>query len=99
MAYMRSTDPDIMEIRRGGGWMILLGLPFFVGGLLVMGASLGPWTQKGDPPPLSGNIPFGGLFAAVGAGRFRPGRGKDQRARAQGRHLVGLDEALQNHEV
>ena len=59
--------PDIMRRTSGGGLLILFGLPFFAAGLFVIGASLSLWAQKGNSPPWYVGVPFGGVFAAVGA--------------------------------
>ena len=65
---------DVMEMKKGGGCLILFGLPFLLAGLFVMIASLGVLPIKGDKPPLFFGIPFGAIFAAVG-GAFVFGRG------------------------
>jgi hypothetical protein len=36
----RQIDRDWLEIRRGGGWMSLFGLPFLAVGLFVLGIAL-----------------------------------------------------------
>ena len=74
MKFIETGDRDILETRSGGGCLMLFGLPFLFAGLFVIGASLGLWAQKGNPPPWYFGVPFGGVFAAVGAA-FVLGRG------------------------
>ena len=64
---------DIIEVKKGGGCLILFGLPFLLAGLFVMTASLELLPLKGDPLPVFVGIPFGAIFAAVG-GAFVFGR-------------------------
>jgi len=57
---------DRLSIKSGGGCLMLFGLPFFVAGLFVMTSPF--WTQQsGKPPPVFFAIPFGLVFATVGA--------------------------------
>ncbi len=63
-------DPDRYVVKKGGGCLMLFGLPFFAAGVavIVLGV-LGKMTsESGEPPPLFVIIPFGLLFAAAGAG-------------------------------
>ncbi len=66
MSIRQTDDPDIMEQRSGGGMLMLFGLPFLLGGCMVIAASLGLVGSKGNPPPLAVAIPFGGIFMTVG---------------------------------
>jgi hypothetical protein len=66
-------DPDRYAVKRGGGCLMLFGLPFFAIGLgcIVLGvmAALGKLTSEGgEGPPFFVIIPFGLIFAAAGAG-------------------------------
>ena len=61
-------DPDRYVVKRGGGCLMLFGLPFFAAGVavIVLGV-LGKMTsESGGPPPLLFIIPFGLIFASVG---------------------------------
>ena len=64
---------DVLEARRGGGPLMLFGLPFFLAGLFVMLLSLGLIPLKGGGPPWFIGVPFGAVFATVG-GAFLFGR-------------------------
>jgi len=68
MPIQRADDPDRLQFRSGGGCLCLFGLPFFCVGLFVMLASVGLLGGKGGGPPWIFGIPFGGIFACVGAG-------------------------------
>ncbi len=59
-----------LSYRHGGGWLALFGLPFLVAGLSVLTSPLwGEMRDKsGNPAPLLFVIPFGLLFASIGAG-------------------------------
>lgn len=65
--FIDTHDPDILETRSGGGCLMLFGLPFFLAGLFVIAAVTGIISVEGDMPWYFG-IPFGGVFAGVGAG-------------------------------
>jgi len=67
MRTIEDPSGDVLETRSGGGCLMLFGLPFFVAGIFVMGASTGLWAQKGRPPPWYFGVPFGAVFATVGA--------------------------------
>jgi len=57
---------DRLSIKSGGGCLMLFGLPFLAAGLFVM--TIPFWTQpSGNAPPLFFAIPFGLVFATVGA--------------------------------
>jgi len=71
------SNPDVLKKKSGGGCLVLFGLPFLCVGLVVMLASLGllplEW-EGGSRPPWFVGVPFGAVFAAVGAA-FVFGRG------------------------
>ena len=69
MAYVDQGDPDLLVFRSGGGLLTLFGLPFLLAGLFVIALTLGLVSIEGDVPPLAFGLPFGGIFAAVGAGK------------------------------
>ena len=64
------SNPDVLKKKSGGGCLVLFGLPFLCAGLVVMLSSLGllplEW-EGGSPPPWYFGVPFGAVFAAVGA--------------------------------
>ena len=68
MAYVDQGDPDLLVFRSGGGLLALFGLPFLLTGLFVIALTLGLVSIQGEVPPLAFGLPFGGIFAAVGAG-------------------------------
>ena len=80
MARLSSSDPDVMAYRSGGGCVSLFGLPFLAAGLGVMTSFL--WATGGEAPPAVVVIPFGGLFAGIGAAFVfgRAGKIIDRRA-------------------
>jgi hypothetical protein len=63
-----TRGPDILERRKGGGRLILLGLPFFLVGLFVAQIPFGfiPVEVEGGPLVLAILVPLGPLFAGVG---------------------------------
>ncbi len=63
-------DPHRMTFKRGGGCLMLFGLPFFLAGLaIIIAAVTGKMVDEaGASPPLFFIIPFGLVFASVGAG-------------------------------
>jgi len=69
MTFEQGFNREVLEKRSGGGCLILFGLPFFLAGLFVMAAPFGilPGKWEGGPPPWFVAVPFGGIFAAVGA--------------------------------
>ena len=66
MKFTQGVDRDVLEMRSGGGALMIFGLPFLAAGIFVIGASLGLWMKKGAPPVFFA-LPFGGVFAAIGA--------------------------------
>lgn len=68
MSFFETKDPDVIEIKKGGGCLALFGLPFLLAGLLVMQAPFGliPMDWEGGPPPWYFALPFGAVFAMVG---------------------------------
>lgn len=59
-----TSDPQVLEYRSGGGCSVLLGIPFFLGGLLTMAAPL--LDGGSELAALAITIPFGGIFACAG---------------------------------
>ncbi len=78
-------DPDRYAVTRGGGCLMLFGLPFLAAGILVIVMGLlGKMNMEGGgPAPLLLVIPFGLVFALVGAGLMfgRAGIVIDKRSR------------------
>jgi hypothetical protein len=68
MAYVDQGDPDLLVFRSGGGLLAVFGLPFLLAGLFVIAFTLELVSIQGEVPPLYIGLPFGGVFAAVGAG-------------------------------
>lgn len=68
MALVRTSDSDVLEVRRGGGWVGLLGLLFLAPGLGIIAWSLGLVPDGADAMPWYFGVPFGLAFAAAGAG-------------------------------
>ena len=62
-----SSDPDVMQTRQGGGCLTLFGLPFFLAGLFILSLPFKLFPVEGEIPWYVA-LPFGGVFAAVGAG-------------------------------
>ena len=63
------ANSDIFERRRGGGWFVLFGIPFFLAGIIIIAVAFIPREIRGgDEFPLYVAIPFGGIFALVGGG-------------------------------
>ena len=56
---------DRLEMRGGGGGLILFGLPFLAAGLFILGMGLGMVPVKNGPPKVFA-IPFGSIFGLVG---------------------------------
>ena len=79
------SDPDLRRSTQGGGCLMLFGAPFFTIGLFLCSSPLwGPLTDKrGQPTPAWAVVPFGMVFAAVGAALVLGRRGVilDRRAR------------------
>jgi hypothetical protein len=63
-----TRGPDILERRKGGGRLVLFGLPFFLAGLFVAQIPFGiiPVEVEGGPIVVAILLPLGPLFAAVG---------------------------------
>ena len=78
-------DPDRYSVKRGGGCLMLFGLPFFAAGVgIIIAALAGAMdNESGEPAPLYFVIPFGLVFASVGAGLMfgRAGVDLDSRSR------------------
>jgi len=66
LGRVRSSDPDVMIYRSGGGCLAVFGLPFLLIGLSVMAAPFLASSGKAAPP-WYGAVPFGAVFATVGA--------------------------------
>ncbi|MCX5808371.1 MAG: hypothetical protein NTX36_03195 [Proteobacteria bacterium] len=65
-----TEDPDILQIRKGGGCLTLFGLPFFIAGLFVLQIPFGliPMRMEGGGPLVFYIVfPIGIAFAVVGA--------------------------------
>ena len=62
-------DPDNYRVKRGGGCLMLFGLPFFAAGVGIIIAALAGAMENdgGGPSPVYFAIPFGLIFASVGA--------------------------------
>ena len=62
-------DPDVIEVRSGGGCLSLFGLPFLLAGLFVIQIPFGliP-VENSNAMPWFFSIPFGGVFTLVGGG-------------------------------
>lgn len=63
-------DPDVLQVKQGGGCLTLFGLPFFLAGLFVLQIPLGliPVKSEGGAGTMIVTFLFGLVFAAVGAG-------------------------------
>jgi len=68
MLKISPIQPDVMESRTGGGLLMVFGLPFLAGGIMVWCIAFGILPTEGDQIPLFFGLPFGAVFAAVGAG-------------------------------
>ena len=70
MKFAGNEISSVLEAKTGGGcFLTIFGLPFLLTGLFVLFLPfLGIKSSDGDPMPLFFAIPFGGIFAAVGAG-------------------------------
>ena len=67
MEFIDTGDPDILQTRRGGGFLIFFGLPFLASGLFVIGFSFWDPPGGGGGAPLLVTVIFGSIFTAVGA--------------------------------
>jgi hypothetical protein len=65
---------DTLELRGGGGFLILLGLVFLGVGLGVWALVFGAFPVR-QAPPLAFGIPFGLIFAGIGIGMILGRRG------------------------
>jgi len=72
MKIVNSSRGDVLEMRGGGGVLMLFGLPFLATGLFVLGMGLGLIPVKNGPPVFIA-VPFGALFA-LGGGLLMFGR-------------------------
>ena len=62
-------DPDVVEVKQGGGCLSIFGLPFLLAGLFVLQIPLGliPVKSEGGAPPPLLLVLFGLVFTTVGA--------------------------------
>jgi len=67
MEFIDTGDPDILQTRRGGGFLIFFGLPFLLSGLFIIGFSFWDPPGGGGVAPLLVTVIFGSIFTAVGA--------------------------------
>jgi hypothetical protein len=63
----KTSNPNIIGWNRGGGILAFFGLPFLIAGLFIMSVPFSGIEVEGNMPEW-GLIPFGGIFALVGAG-------------------------------
>ncbi len=68
MKFIDTGDPDILQTRRGGGCLMIFGLPFLLTGLFVMGFSFWESPPGDGGPPLLVTVIFGSIFTALGTG-------------------------------
>ena len=66
MKFIDTGDPHMLQTRRGGGWLIIFGLPFLFTGLFVIGFSFWDPPSGGGGPPLLVTVIFGSIFTALG---------------------------------
>jgi hypothetical protein len=66
MKFIDTGDPDILQTRRGGGWLMLFGLPFLLTGLFVIGFPFLGSPPPGGGPPLVVTVIFGSVFTVLG---------------------------------
>jgi len=71
-------EDNRLEIKSGGGFLMLFGLPFFCSGIfiIVMGLMGKMNSSSGGPASLFFIIPFGLVFASVGGGVMFGRRGR-----------------------
>ncbi len=68
MAIKPTSDPDVIKSNSNPGCMALFGLPFFLAGCaVIVGVFLAGESGEGEGLPWFVGIPFGGIFATVGA--------------------------------
>ncbi|MCZ7649096.1 MAG: hypothetical protein M5U26_28220 [Planctomycetota bacterium] len=62
-------DPDVLKIKRGGGWLMLFGFPFFAMGSMFCIAGIMGQVQSsgGGPAPVLFVVPFSLIFVSIGA--------------------------------
>ena len=68
MKIMEITHSEVLEVRRGGGVLIVFGLPFFLVGFFFLLVMTGVVPMDSNPPPPMVGILFGGIFGSVGLG-------------------------------
>ncbi len=66
MKIVPSGRQDVLEMRGGGGLLMLFGIPFLAAGLFVIASGLGLLPGKDHMPALIA-VPFGGIFALAGS--------------------------------
>jgi hypothetical protein len=66
MKFIDTGDPDMLQTRRGGGLLIIFGLPFLLTGLFVIGFSFWDPPSGGGGAPLLVTVIFGSVFTALG---------------------------------
>jgi hypothetical protein len=68
MPAIKETAPGRLEIREGGGYLTLFGLPFFATGIFMMLSSFGLVTMRSDGEPVTqaAMVLLGVLFTLVG---------------------------------
>jgi len=64
---IKTSNPNIIGWKRGGGILALFGLPFLIAGLFIMSVPFSGVEVEGNLPEWA-LIPFGGVFALVGMG-------------------------------
>lgn len=62
-----TSGPDRLAVTRGGGCMILFGLPFFLAGAAIVFMTLIGQMRSPDPVALPFMLLFGSLFSCAGA--------------------------------
>ena len=67
MKFIDTGDPDMLQTRRGGGLLMIFGLPFLLTGLFVIGFPFWGNPPEGGGPPLMVTVIFGAVFTALGA--------------------------------
>ena len=67
MKIIEDAGGRSIEIRKGGGCIMLFGLPFMLAGLAVIGGALGLLGSKADDFPTVFGVLFGLVFFSVGS--------------------------------
>ncbi len=75
MKFKETGDPDILETKSGGGFLMLFGLPFLLAGLFIITTPLELFPLGGDDAPWYFVVPFGAVFTLIGAGLMFGRRG------------------------